>query len=76
MKKYLSKEIEYLAILLLFSYQKYFKILSEKLPASPSQEMFSCFSSFCCRGLCHLRCEAKFAGQLKTLSHSGHRYST
>ena len=27
-------------------------------------------------GLCHLRCDARFAGQLKTLSHSGHRYST
>lgn len=28
------------------------------------------------RGLCHLRCEAKLAGQLNTLSHSGQRYST
>ena len=27
-------------------------------------------------GLCHRRCEARFAGQLKTLSHSGHLYST
>jgi hypothetical protein len=29
-----------------------------------------------CLGLCHRRCEAKLAGQLKTLSHSGHLYST
>ena len=27
-------------------------------------------------GLCHRRWEARFAGQLKTFSHSGHRYST
>ncbi len=28
------------------------------------------------RGLCHLRWDARLAGQLKTLSHSGQRYST
>ena len=28
------------------------------------------------RGLCHLRWDARFAGQLKTFSHSVHRYST
>ena len=30
----------------------------------------------CCLGLCHLLCEARLAGQLKTFSHSGQRYST
>ena len=44
--------------------------------------VLSCFATFRGllvvgeRGRCHLRCEAKLAGQLNTLSHSGHLCST